>query len=845
MAKYMKLKPISGGRYDQYLKRRQGKLPKNPNQLVDAFVDAYGVDAVVNMSEVDIGDYVYNKGIVHSQNMNVGRSIPWIEDGLKAVERRILYMMYRAKLYRGKFDKVAGVAGDMVKEVHPHGEASASDTVYRLGRSRSTMIPYIVPKGNYGNMHTMRPASPRYASASLSDYAMDCFFSEIGPKRPIYDEKDNYKYSSKEPVFLTSAYPNMLLQWNQGIGKGASAWLGAFNSKDLFKVAIRMLDDPDCKVDIYPDTPIPVDIINKSELKGCFDMKKFKVKMRSHYQIVNDKKRDEHGKIVDKYTIVFTSLPLSVKSETVEAELKAIKAADEGRANKRLPEVISMDSAANNDTPGGIDFYIEYEKGYDPEALVEKLFTMTSLAKVVGVQYALVSEYKPDLYTPREILKTWIMYRFDQKRRYYHQLVLKYAKDRARLDAICTVLVTKDVTDKTIRIIRGSKNDQDTMANLMKEFGFSEFQALSIIRLQLRVLSKMNIEEVKAERDHAHAEYKRYRRILTQDSAIKDAIREDLESGLKKYGKDRLANVVNLKDRGASKSNETKTIVYNSDMYYAVTDDKDLEKLKAVAGKDCSVVRLKNSDQVIVIASDGSNKILDGFAFSVTTAGIATEQLGITKVLRIIPITQDVAGLLLLTSSGYGKIMYPKDAIKSTKSRLMVTLAGDYLAAAIPLSTVEPDETVAIWTDNTVYCTKLGEFPILKRQAVGNRIWKFDIGTIRGAAIVPALDTHMMIWGDRGYAKVVQMSTLKFNRKRLQGVAMPGKSIRTILPITTGDSKRYQLYSWKGRVPITVQVGKYIVMTIGKDEVRIKPGNTISTPVKVLKIEHNEYYQFM
>lgn len=845
MAKYVKLDPIPGGRYDLYLRRRN-KLPKDPNQLVDAFVDAYGVDAVVNMSEVDIGDYVYSKGIIHSQNMNVGRSIPWIEDGLKAVERRILYMMYRAKLYRGKFDKVAGVAGDMVKEVHPHGEASASDTVYRLGRSRTTMIPYIVPKGNYGNMHTMRPASPRYASASLSDYAMDCFFSEIGPKRPIYDEKDNYKYSSKEPVFLTSAYPNMLLQWNQGIGKGASAWLGAFNSKDLFKVAIKMLDDPDCKVDIYPDTPIPVDIINKSELKGCFDMKKFKVKMRSHYKIVTDKKRDEHGKIVDKYTIVFTSLPLSVKSETIEAELRAIKAADEGKANKKLPEVIHMDSSANDNTPGGIEFYVEYEKGYDPEALVEKLFTMTSLAKVVGVQYALVSEYKPDLYTPREIMKTWIMYRFDQKRRYYHQLVLKYAKDRARLDAICTVLVTKDATDKAIQIIRGSKHDQDTVAALMKAFGFSEYQAVSIIRLQLRVLSKMNIEEVKRERDHAHAEYKRYRQILTQDSAIKNAIREDLETGLKKYGKDRMANVINLKDQGIGKANEVKTIVYNSETYYAVVDDADLTKLKDAAGKDCKVVKVKNSDQVMAISSDGSNKILDGFAFSATTTGISTDQLGITKILQIIPITADIEGFLLVTSSGYGKIMSPEDATKSTKSKLMVIPAGDYLAAAIPIARLEQDELVAIWTDDTVYCTELGNFPMLKRLAAGNRIWKFEIGTIRGAAIIPKSTSHMLIWGDRGYVKAIQVSTMKLNRKHPQGISMPGKTIRTVIPLPAADTKNVNLYSWNGCTPISASVHNMMVtLVIGDNEVRFKVGNTISTPVKVLKIGHNEYYQFI
>lgn len=132
------------------------------------------------------------------------------------------------------------------------------------------MIPYIVPSGNFGGMDTLRPASSRYASASLSKYAMDCFFSENGPKFPIYDTKETYtKDGRTEPVYLTSKFPNMLMQWNQGIGRGVASWLGAFNSRDLFKATITLLDDPTAKIDIYPDYAVPVDITNKSDLKDA------------------------------------------------------------------------------------------------------------------------------------------------------------------------------------------------------------------------------------------------------------------------------------------------------------------------------------------------------------------------------------------------------------------------------------------------------------------------------------------------------------------------------------------------------------------------------------------------
>ena len=218
---FITLKPIPGGRYDTWLKKKKtkkAKIPKDPDKFIDIFVDEFGMDKVADMTEVNIADYVYEKGINHSVNMNVGRNIPWMEDGLKPIERRLLYTLYTEGIIRNKMEKVISITGSVVKRFHPHGDASVADTLYRLGRSRSMMIPYIEPGGNFGNMETMKPAAPRYASAGLAQYAVDCFFSEMGAKYPIFDVKDNYHYSEKEPIYLTSRYPNILMQWNLGIG---------------------------------------------------------------------------------------------------------------------------------------------------------------------------------------------------------------------------------------------------------------------------------------------------------------------------------------------------------------------------------------------------------------------------------------------------------------------------------------------------------------------------------------------------------------------------------------------------------------------------------------------------
>lgn len=856
--KFLILHAVPGGRFDNFLKKRQCKevkklIPKDPNDYVDAFVDNYGVDKVMNMDILNIGDYVYDRGLNHSLNVNVGRNIPWIEDGLKSVERRALYIMYRAKLYHGKFDKVAGVTGDMLKYVHPHGDQSAADTIYRLGRKRTMMIPYITSAGNFGNMEDMRPASPRYASASLSSYAMDCFFSEMGAKYPIFDVKDNYKYSDKEPVFLTSRYPNILMQWNLGIGKGAQAYLGAFNSKDVFKTALKMLDDPNCKVDIYPDTPIPVDIVNKKELKGCFDKARFKVEMRAKYEIVNDKKKDEHGRIVDKYTIVFTSLPITVTGQQIRNEIIKKKEEDTKKgSNKLLPEVINLEVSVSDKTPGGIRFIVEYERGYDPQALVDKLFRMTSLAKTIGVKYLLITDNKPELYSPRQVMKTWISQRYDQKRRYYHQLVLKAAKDRSRLEAICIVLETSKNIDKTIDIIKKSKTTDDAIKSLMKEFNFSEFQATCIVQLRLSNLPKMSIEDTKAERDQALKDYKHYRKLLSSESAIKDAIREELEDGLRKYGKDRMADLVNLNKENVADMNEVKEIYYNNEYYWC---SNDFKQIKDKLDKTCRYIKFQNSDQLLLIDKAGNIKILDGFAFKQTESGIGFNQIFNGNTIAIIPMKDWVEKLVLITEQGQGKMILMEDILKSTKSKIINLGPDDKLAAALPMS-MRFEGYVGLITDKAkVHFTKTSDYPILKRTAQGNRMVKLSNEKVYRAVSISSNATHIVLYTEFGNMKAINISGLSFTKRKPPVVDMKGRQVMGIVDIDIYGTYGNSSYILRGNDEpeeyntVIVDSVKNTLRFVSRDDlkkvIKLKLSTTVGDPTKILKFGRNEYYEFI
>lgn len=726
-----RLKPIPGGAYDRFRMNHitRAKLPKDSDTFLYDMIDVYGTEKIINMTEVDIGNYVWYTGIRYNLNINVGRTIPWLEDGLKSAERRVLYVMNEKHCYKGNIKKVGSLAGALVEDCYPHGTGAVEDVIYRLGREKIMMIPYIVPSGNFGGMDTLRPASSRYASASLSKYAMDCFFSENGPKFPIYDTKETYtKDGRTEPVYLTSKFPNMLMQWNQGIGRGVASWLGAFNSRDLFKATITLLDDPTAKIDIYPDYAVPVDITNKSDLKGCFDRPKFNVDMRAQYEIEVDHKKDPNtGKVSEKYTVVFTSLPLNVIGNNIEKQIIKINEADKNRNEKRFPEIIHVEIDTNDRYPGGIRFIVEYEKGYDPEVLVDKLFASTSLRKVIPVDYSMITDNQPFRFTPRNILLSWISQRFDQKRRFYHQKALYAAKERAKFEALVAALATDDTIDKTISAIRASKTDDQSIAALRKLLNINDFQARCILQISLKNLQKMDIKQTRADLETAIEDYKYYRKLLSSEHSIKDKIREELEYGLATYGQARRANLCNLKNGKIGDPETTRYLVYNNNMYYAIDNLADLSKFAGSIDKSYRIMSFKNRDNVIVFSENGGIRILDGYSFSSNTQGIGISTLGIPDAVQIISAKQPSGynDVVMITKDGYGKIMEIFECTKSNKGRVINLNTDDKLVAVVPVKTTnEESDIIGMVDGDTLIYTKLSSFPRYKRSSTGNRIVK-------------------------------------------------------------------------------------------------------------------------
>lgn len=783
---------------------------------------------------VSIGDFVMDKGVLYGMNRNVGRDIPWIYDGLVSVERRILYTFYVEGLFPNrKSEKVASIAGTLMKYFYPHSPQSSEKTLTRMARKSSIMLPYIDGSGNYGDAYTKKAAASRYISAKMSKYMYDCFFSEMDIDVPIFDMKDNYDYSRLEPVYLATKYPNVLMQWNVGIGNAVSATLCAFNSIDIFNTAIRMLDDPNCPVDIYPDTPMDVNIINKKELKGCFDKHKFPIRMEGKYrvEVIQDR---VNGKIVDKNYLVFTSYPVNTSPTNIEADLTKTDPKDPN--NKAFKEIRDVNPKPHEDT---LEFYIEYEKGYDPEILAERILKRTKFGDTIGAQFVLIKDNKPVRYTPRTILLEWIHIRIDQKRRYIHQKIVKILKEKVITEAI-VIVIKQDALEEVARLIKTSKDDEALVEKLRNRFNLTVLQARYLADAQLKRFNKANAERYKERLKELDKEFKYYRSIADEDS-IKAVIKEELKDGLKKYGRERVATLMNKVSK--SLENASKILVYNEDKYYCLSSSEDLELISSKIDKSYDIIPFENIDKLGVFDSSGMIKIVEGYAFTITTDGIDIRNVlgkshDNSKCVKILPLKPNMKQVTMVTSSGYTKSIACKELIKSAGGKVIKLNTGDTLCSVV--YTLDSG-ALGLLSNDKLYYVDMKDIPLLKKGSSGNRIVKSS-DAISRSVFIDYTKEYIFIYGKSGYMKVIATKYLNFSKKKDNVIDMCGKEIFGIYSVDNGDTFRVYIDGTHMDYEFIIDDTTIILTDQEDKKTKMRLSTTVASPTKILKANMSEYY---
>ncbi len=459
----------------------------------------------------------------YAMSVIVSRAIPEI-DGLKPAHRKLLYTMYKMGLLGGKLTKSANVVGQTMK-LNPHGDGAIYETLVRLTRGHEALLhPLVESQGNFGKQYSrdMAYAASRYTEVRLEPICQE-FFGDIN--KNTVEFVDNYDGELKEPVLLPAAFPNIIVNPNQGIAVGMASNICSFNLREVCEATIAYLKNP--KVDIIeimpaPDFSMGAEIIyNKEEMQKIYETGRGSFKMRSKYQY--DKKNN---------CIEILEIPYTTTSEAIISKIMELI-----KANK-LREI----SDARDETGlDGFKITLDLKRGIDPDELMLKLFKMTPLEDSFSCNFNVLIKNRPMVLGIKEILNEWVMFRSECIKNSIRYDINKKSEKLHLLTGLKKILL--DI-DKAISIIRHTEREQDVVPNLMEGFEIDRIQAEYISEIKLRNLNKEYILNRTSEIEKLIEELEELNRILESDKAVKKLIADQLKNIAKKYGEDRKTTLV-------------------------------------------------------------------------------------------------------------------------------------------------------------------------------------------------------------------------------------------------------------------------------------------------------------
>ena len=470
--------------------------------------------------------------IEYAMSVIVGRALPDVRDGLKPVHRRILYAMYEDNLtYDHPFRKCATAVGDVLGRYHPHGDASVYDALVRLAQDFSMRYPLVDGHGNFGSIDGDPPAAYRYTEARMSRIA-DEMLRDIDKETVDWDP--NFDETRKEPRVLPSRFPNLLVNGSAGIAVGMATNIPPHNLREVIGACICVLDNPEAQLsDLMqyikgPDFPTRGIIMGRSGIRSAYATGRGRLVIRARHEF------EEFGN--GRTRIIITEIPYQVNKRML------IKNMAEQVEDKRLEGISDIRDESDRN---GMRIVIELKRDANPQVVLNRLFAQTQLQTTFAINMlALVqNQSQPKILSLRHIIDEYLAFQEEiivRRTRYD----LKKAQERAHL--LEGLLIAEDNIDAVIKTIRESYDD--AKQNLMSRFGLDDVQAQAILDMQLKRLQGLEREKLEAEYKELEEKIAYYNRILSDESLVRQILKEELSAIANKYGNDRCTEIQDVED---------------------------------------------------------------------------------------------------------------------------------------------------------------------------------------------------------------------------------------------------------------------------------------------------------
>ena len=464
----------------------------------------------------------------YSMSVIIDRALPDVRDGLKPVNRRILYAMNKNG-WRAPHATVksAKIVGEVMGNYHPHGDSSIYDAMVNLAQPWKMRYTLVEGQGNFGSMDGDEPAASRYTEARMDKVGSE-LLSDI--EKETVDFRDNFDGTEKEPVVLPAAVPNILLNGQMGIAVGMATNIPPHNLGEVVDATVAQIDNPEITLDELlthikgPDFPTGAEVYGGAPMRQAYETGRGSVTIRA---VANIEER-KNG----RYSIVITEVPYGMSKENFVDKVRELVLA------KKITHIAD---ARDESARGKVRVVVELKKDAYPKKILNQLYKLTGLQTSFHYNVlALVNGIQPRVMGLKEILAEFIKHRQGVIRR-RTEFELRKAKERAHI--LEGLKIALDHIDEVIKTIRESYDDADK--RLMDRFGLSEIQAAAILAMQLRRLQGLERDKIESELKQLHELIRKLEAILADENEILRVVKEELVAMKEKYGDERRSKIIN------------------------------------------------------------------------------------------------------------------------------------------------------------------------------------------------------------------------------------------------------------------------------------------------------------
>lgn len=671
------------------------------------------LDGVERRSLADFTEQAY---LNYSMYVIMDRALPHIGDGLKPVQRRIVYAMSELGLDAdSKHKKSARTVGDVLGKFHPHGDSACYEAMVLMAQPFSYRYTLVDGQGNWGAPDDPKSfAAMRYTEARLSRYS-EVLLTELG--QGTVDWVPNFDGTMNEPATLPARLPNILLNGTTGIAVGMATDVPPHNLREVAAACIRLLDEPNATVEqlcehiLGPDYPTEAEIITpRSDLLKIYETGKGSVRMRAVYRV-------EDG------DVVVTSLPHQVSGAKVLEQIAAQMQA------KKLPMVADLRDESDHEHPCRI-VIIPRSNRVDADELMQHLFATTELESSYRVNTNVIGlDGKPSVKDLRTLLTEWLQYRVGTVRR---RLQFRLDKVEHRLHLLEGRLIAFLNLDEVIRIIRTEDSPKPV---LMERFGLTEIQAEYILETRLRQLARLEEMQIRGEQDELAKERDKLLALLGSETKLKKLVRQEILADAEKYGDDRRSPIVARAEAKALSETELMptepvTVVISEKGWVRCAKGHDIDAtgLSYKAGDGFKTSAPGRSNQYAVFI-DSTGRSYSLAAHSLPSArgqgepltGRLTPPPGATFECVLLP--DDNALYVIASDAGYGFVVKGEDLqAKNKAGKALLSLpAGALVVPPKPLANREEDWLAAVTTEGRLLLFPVRDLPQLGKGK-GNKI---------------------------------------------------------------------------------------------------------------------------